>query len=591
MLLNKFIMALMNAADVMILIDGMRRVGNDTFRVEAKRARGGPPSRLWETISAFANAQGGIILLGIDERTGFAVTGVEEPRAHEAHLANLCSTQMEPPVRAIIETVELEGRRIVVAEIPAVARRDRPTFYRGEGAYHGSYVRVSDGDRRLTEYEVASLLADRGQPVEDERAINRSTRADLDGDLVEGYLRRLRRDKPRLFQGGDDEALRLTRVLVPDESGQRLVCSTAGLLALGIHPQSFLPQVDLTLVVYPRTERGEPSAAGARFLDNVSFDGPIPAIADDAMARLRQRMARRSIISGVARRDVYEYPEEAVREALVNALAHRDLSAGALGAQVQVEMFPDRLEVRNPGGLHGPVSALDLLTKSTSSARNASLYKILENVPLPDGSGTVCENRGSGIRAMAAALRAAGMSLPQFQDEIAFFQVTFPNATLLDDETVAWLGGLGQRGLTDSQVQALAQMRHGEVMRNAVYRQVTGVDSRVATAELRDLVSRGVIVDEGQRGTTVYQLARPSAGVSRTKESQLADDREVPELVRSVWNALAAGPKTRQQLQAELSLTQSTVLYRLRLLRAAGLVTATGPIRSPSGGWMRTQIR
>lgn len=585
----------MDAVDVADLIENLRVVGNDHARVEAKRAKGGPPSRLWETVSAFANAQGGVMLFGVDEASDFAITGVDDPATLERHLGSLCSTNMEPPCRAIIETVTLEGRQVVVAEIPAVARSERPCYYRGEGPYGGSYVRVADGDRRLTHYEVSVLLADRGQPKDDERPIEEASSSDLNPDLTAEYLRLLRRDKPRMFSGGDQEALRMSKVLVPNKSKDGLVPSVAGILALGQYPQEFLPQVDLTFVVYPNIERGEPGPNGARFLDNIPFDGPISAITDDAIARLRMRMARRSIISGVARRDVYEYPEEAVREALVNALAHRDLSAGALGAQVQMEMFPDRLEIRNPGGLHGPVSAEDLLSNSTSSARNAALYKILEYVPLPDGRGAVCENRGSGIKAMVAALRAAGMSLPQFQDDIASFRVTFPNAALLDDATVAWLASLGQSGLTDSQVLALAGMRHGQVMRNAAYRQETGVDSRVATAELRDLVARGIVVGEGQRGSTTYQLSAPTqlSATDTTDESTKPaapathDRPTVPTIAQDVWDALESGPKSRRELEEQLGMKGHSVGYRLRILRRLELVTLIGEATSPNGRWVR----
>ena len=599
----------MEAADVVELIMTMRDLGNDHSVVEAKRAQGGPPSRLWETISAFANTRGGVILLGVDEKHDFAITGVSDPAQMEMHLANLCSNSMDPPVRAVINTVAIEGAQVVVTEVPALPRNARPSFYKGEGPYGGSYIRVADGDRHLTDYEVGLLIADRGQPRDDERPIENALPGALDPDLRSNYLRLLRREKPRLFQSGDEnEALRLTKVLVQSgDDPEKLVPSLGGLLALGTYPQEYLPQVDLTFVVYPTNESGASSIGGARFIDNVSIDGSIPVIVEDAMTRLRQRMAKRSVISGVARRDVYEYPEEAIREALVNALAHRDLGAAALGTQVQVEMYPNRLEIKNPGGLHGPVTVDDLPTAATSSARNATLYKMLEYVPLPDGAGTVCENRGSGIKAMIASLRQAGMSVPRFADDIASFRVTFPNATLLDDETVAWMAGLGQRGLTDSQVLALARMHHGEVMKNASYRQETGVDSRVATAELRDLVDRQLVTTTGQRGGATYQVASSTGeqeersdsedrdldptkveldGIDGLAESPLAET-EVPTLALPVWEALSAGPRSRTELELELGLEPHEVRYRLGRLRERGLVRLVGEARSPQGRWER----
>ena len=367
----------MDAADLRALLDELRGLGNDTARVEAKKARGGLPGKLWETISAFANTGGGVLLFGVDEGNDFAPVGVTDAASLETSLASMLSDRMDPPVRAVIETQLLDGRPIVVAEIPALPRALQPCFYRGEGPYRGSYVRVADGDRRLSEYEVGLLLAGRGQPREDERPVQQADPEDLSADLVEAYVARLRQRRPRAF--GDmaqQDVLHQTKVLVRTADG-RVVPSLAGLLSLGTFPQTHLPQVDLSLVVYPTAESGQPGPRGERFLDNVTFDGAIPDIVEDVLERLRLRMSRRSVVAGAGRRDVWEYPELALREAVANALVHRDLSPGALGAQVQIEMYPDRLVVRSPGGLYGPVEIDRLGQGGVSSARNALLLKLL----------------------------------------------------------------------------------------------------------------------------------------------------------------------------------------------------------------------
>lgn len=566
----------MDPADLRALLDELRGLGNDTARIEAKKARGGLPGKLWETISAFANSGGGVLLFGVDEVNDFAPVGVTDAASLEKSLASMLSDRMDPPVRAVIETQVLNGRSIVVAEIPALPRSSQPCFYRGEGPYRGSYVRVADGDRRLSEYEVGLLLAGRGQPREDERPVEQADPEDLSGELVDAYVARLRQRRPRAF--GDmaqQDVLRQTKVLVRAADG-RVVPSLAGLLSLGTFPQTHLPQVDLSLVVYPTAESGQPGPRGERFLDNVTFDGPIPDIVEDVLERLRLRMSRRSVVAGAGRHDVWEYPELALREAVANALVHRDLSSSALGAQVQIEMYPDRLVVRSPGGLYGPVEIDRLGQGGVSSARNALLLKLLEDVPNRTG-GTVVENRGSGIPAMVRALRAAGMAGPTFRDEISFFEVVFPNAALLDDETVRWLTDLGVTGLTDSQLLALARMRRGEVLRNASYRRELGVDSRRATAELRDLVDRGLVGVEGTRGGATYQL--PSAQPTRPAQLPLDVDD-------AVWAALDE-PRTRRELQELTGLPQHAVLNRLRKLRADALVEQTGAARAPNVRWRR----
>jgi ATP-dependent DNA helicase RecG len=377
---------------------------------------------------------------------------------------------------------------------------------------------------------------------------------------------------------GAEDALRRSKVLVTDEAGDYRV-SVAGLLALGRYPQEHLPQVMLTFVHYPTETGGEP-ATRERFIDNVALEGPIPVMVRDALAALRKNMVRRSVVSGAGRADTWEYPETALREAVVNALIHRDLSPAALGTQVQVEMYPNRLVVRSPGGLFGPVSLQDLGEAGISSARNATLLKILEDVPMPNDTRTVCENRGSGIRAMLDSLREARMSLPKFDDRISSFTVTFPNHTLMSDEVVAWIASLGEEGLTDSQCIGLAKLREGEPLDNLAYRTLSGMDSRHATAELQDLVARELVVQDGSRRWTRYRLAdrvRLTAdGTAKNSRRRPADRR------LEILRALGDNTLSRAELANLTGLTDQIVYRWLRILRDEGEVEITGTDRPNS---------
>jgi ATP-dependent DNA helicase RecG len=108
---------------------------------------------------------------------------------------------------------------------------------------------------------------------------------------------------------------------------------------------------------------------------------------------------------------------------------------------------------------------------------------------------------------MLNSLLTARMSPPRFEDRISSFTVTFPNHTLLGEETVRWITALGEPGLTDSQCVALAMLREEDVLDNRAYRNATGVDSRVATAELQDLVARELVTQAGTRRWAQYRLS------------------------------------------------------------------------------------
>ena len=567
--------------EVAAIVSSLRALGADDSDVEAKRAETALPKSVRETLSAFANTHGGVLILGLDEPAGFQATGVRDAAKIAADLASLCSTDMEPPLRPKIKTYRFEGVDLVVAEIPELERARKPCYYAGAGMINGSFVRVGDGDRKLSSYEVHLLLANRGQPRDDEEVVPGAQRSDLDEDLLNDLVMRLRRRRRHAFGGLDtDQVLQRAKVLV----GQQV--TLAGLLALGRYPQEFFPQLMVTFVHYP-TVQGADSVTGERFIDNVAAEGPIPVMVAETMAALRKNMTRRSMVRGAGRLDTWEYPEAALREAIVNALVHRDYSPDSRGAQVQVEMYPDRLVVRNAGGLFGPVTEENLGEEGISATRNATLLKLLEDVVIPDESRPVCENRGSGIPAMLAALRAAKLSPPRFTNRIATFSVTFPNHTLLGQDVMKWITTLHEPGLTESQCVGLAMLKGGETLDNRSYRSASGLDSRVATEELGGLVARGLVIQAGSRRWARYQLASELHDVELGQPLGAGDGRA--DRRAELLTALGDQERTRTELMRHTGLTARVVAYWLRKLRKEGLVEVVGAsLRSPHVAYRRT---
>ncbi len=571
----------MDTTDLHEILTGLRSLGNDHLSCEVKKARGGLPATLWESVSAFSNGTGGIIILGVDEKNGFSVTGVDDPGAMEAQLGSICS-EMEPPVRAEIVTLDVGGKSVVVCTVPPMARDQRPCHKRSLGPWAGSRIRIADGDRKLTDYEVTILLGGRHEVRHDLTPIVRASRDDLDPELVDLFLRRIRDTKTDIFRRVDDDrALSLLNVLTTHEG--RTVPTLAGLLAFGVYPQTFEPQLNLTFVAYPTTEAGVSGGSGERFVENRSIDGPIPFVVAETIRVLKRNMRRRSVVSGIYRVDQWEYPEEALREAVVNALVHRDYSEFARGMQVQVEMYPDRLLIRNPGGLYGPVDVDSLGSITVTSSRNRTLLKILEDMPYEDGH-MVCENRGTGIARMFVALSEAGMEPPRFADDISTFTAEFPNHTLLDDEALSWLASLGVGPLSRAQMTALALMRQGAVLTNSSYRTSTGVqDSRTAGRELKELVDREAIQQIGTGGVTTYRLAVSS----RTQQTalELGDDASLSGNETAILRLLENEELSRAEIERRTGLPNHQVVHALRTLRAKGRIVLRGKPRSKTSQW------
>ncbi|MDR1151915.1 MAG: putative DNA binding domain-containing protein, partial [Bifidobacteriaceae bacterium] len=451
-------------AAVLALVAEARLARTDTAAVEIKKAEGGTPKALAESVSAFANGSGGMIVLGLDEVEGFVPVRINAAALADA-MATACADHVEPAVRARIEIVHVDGAPVVAALIPSADLRSRPCYVKTQGLERGSYIRSHDGDRHLTTYEIHLMVTGRGQPHDDALPVSGATLADLDQVDVRRLVERYRERRGPVFGKAEQtEVLRLVGVCPRGgESGQ---VTLAGLAALGTYPQEFFPQLNVTFVSYPTLD-GRPMADGTRFLDNAALDGPIPQMVAGLVEVVKRSMTRRSVMVGIGREDVWEYPVEAIRELTVNALMHRDYHPLAHGTQVRVEMYPDRLVFINPGGLYGAASPSELLRGTVSSSRNAVLARLLEDVELPGTNRTVCENRGSGIRMIAAELAASSLQPPMFRVASGMFiaelrntvtqvaQIPSPATAPSDGPQVAILRALSESPKSTSELMAL----------------------------------------------------------------------------------------------------------------------------------------
>ncbi|EEJ52936.1 divergent AAA domain protein [Mobiluncus mulieris ATCC 35239] len=405
------------------LLADLRLSGQDTQWVEVKAASQGLPKTVAETLSAFSNGSGGILILGIDEHQGFIPSpGFKAKSVYDA-LAGVCSNNMTPPVRANIALVPYENRQIVVAEIPPLQPRDKPCFVTAKQVYGGSFIRTGDGDRRLSPYEVDRLRENKTQPYWDTEVVEEASISDLDGELLSGLLHREKSAHPRILAKlPDDEVLSKLRITGKGQDGN-LHPTLAGLLALGLFPQEYFPRLTVTYAVYPgSTKASMPS--GQRHLDSGTLAGSIPVLIADALTVVSKNMRVGGVIRGALRHDLVDYSLPAIREALANALMHRDYSPVARGTQVQLNMYADRLEILNPGGLFGTATIDSLGKTGLSSARNQFLSRLLEVTPYAEG-GFVAENRGSGYHEILSQLEKESLPRPLPVDRLDSFSITF----------------------------------------------------------------------------------------------------------------------------------------------------------------------
>jgi len=480
------------------LVEEVQRQQCELDNVEVKTARGGTPKRLYESLSAFANRPGGgVLLFGLNEERDFAPVGVADAHRLQEELSHQASDGMEPALRPLYTVDEIDGHTIVSAEVDEVPATQKPCFCKTAGLPKGAYLRVGNTNRQMTGYEVFGYLSGRGQPTCDEEIVPVAVLDDLDETLLDTYLDNLRRARPRAgyLRASREEALSRLHVLTLD--GEVLRPTLAGLLMFGKYPQEYCPQLMITFLQFYGTTEEERTQRGERFLDNRRFEGPIPEMVTEAETYILGAMRKASLIDGVFRRDIPEYPQEALREALANAVAHRDYSSYVRGSYIQVRMFADRLEIQSPGGLFGNVTVDNI--EEEQSTRNARLMRMMEDMH-------VVENRGSGIRAMLHTLREANLEPPTFDDRRSSFQIIFRNHTLMNPTAIAWLNQFAGLPLNDRQRMALVYMRQHKQITNPDYRRLNRVDTVRAGQELHELVESELVWQYGVGRWTYYTL-------------------------------------------------------------------------------------
>lgn len=551
------------------LVAELQAAQSESDTVEVKTAKGGTPKRLYEAMAAFANRTGGgIILFGLDESKDFSIVGVGNAHQLQEEITSLASDNMEPALRPEFTVDEINGETVVAIEIDEVPASQKPCFYKTAGLPKGAYLRVGNTNRQMTEYEVFGYLSGRGQPTHDEDTVPDASLEDLDNSLIETYLERLRQIRPRagFLKGGKEDIFIRLRIAVHDDDIIRP--TLAGLLMFGKYPQEFFPQLMITFVQYFGTTEDERTPQGARFVDNRHFEGPITEMVDEAETYIMSAMRKSSLIEGMFRRDITEYPRESLRESIANAVAHRDYSPYVRGSYIQVRMFADRLEVQSPGGLFGNVTIDNL--EDEHSTRNARLMRMMEDMQ-------VVENRGSGISAMLHTMREANLEPPRFDDRRASFKVTFHNHTLMTAEAISWLNQFSHLPLNDRQRLALVYLRQHSHIDNRDYRRLNRVDMMIAGQDLRGMVQTGLVEQTGFGRWTKYRLFISDVGVKVTAIGP--DEEKIISYIKrhdSITNA-----DCRELLRTNLHNTS----YFLKKMIKKGLIKREGKHR-----WTRYRL-
>jgi ATP-dependent DNA helicase RecG len=436
-------------------------------------------SRLASVLVGMANTSGGTVLIGAAPRAGH-LHGVSDPegvidRVFQAALL------VEPTLVIPLPVVRRVGDlRVVLVTIPP----GLPNVYSLEGRY---LVRSGAQTEPIPARRLRQLLMERGTIQFESQIPPEADLDDLDPDKVSEYAAAIRQG--RAAQPETDTELLLRRGCLRRQ-GSQLKPTYAALLLFGRQPQQWQPNATLLAARFSGTVLSD------RYVKQ-ELRGTLPDQLRQAEIFMRDHLRSVVRLVGLTHQETGEYPFEAVRELLVNAVAHRDYNQQ--GENIHLFIFADRIEVHSPGRLPGPVTLDNLLEARFS--RNAVIVQALADM------GFV-ERLGYGLDRVVAVMRQNGMRPPQFEEVGGSFRVTlFGEEQVQPDQPAPDLEAYRSLGLNPRQELALAYLCRYRRITNREYQEICpDVHPETLRRDLAELVSRGVALKVGDKRATYYIL-------------------------------------------------------------------------------------
>ncbi len=451
---------------------------------EARRALKRPEVRdiVAEYVAAFANADGGVLVLGVEDDG--QVTGHAYPDDAVLEFLAVPARRLRPPVRCRTGRVPIDAAEILVLDVPYA-----PEAVMVEG--NGFPYRVGDQvvrepqeviNRRKEAYRRAGF---------EQRIPPEATLDDVDLELAR-----------RFFQGTPLGARPIAEVLeryglIQSRAGGGWAVRNAALLLFGKIPLvRWHPRAGIRFFRVDGTTRQHGTARNVTQIGRI--DAPIASAIPEAHRLAREHIRRSEKLHDLFFRETPEYPEFAWQEAIVNAFAHRDYQNQ--GQEIEVWFFDDRMEVRSPGELVPPVT-LDLLRRRrpVHASRNPLLVRVLADAGL-------MREEGEGIPRIFDEMESSFLHPPDLQVEAGEFQITLRNEPIFSGPSPAWQALVGRLPLRPEHKRVL--LAHPEGFANEDYRRLNSVDRDEAYRQIQELVGLGVVAPAEAPGRgAVYRVA------------------------------------------------------------------------------------
>ncbi|MCM1121467.1 MAG: putative DNA binding domain-containing protein [Eubacterium sp.] len=382
----------------------------ESKNVEFKAMLPKDSSKYIKTIIAFANTQGGHLVIGVDDVTR-KVIGVDRDFAFQImdSIANAIADSCVPQIVPDIELQTIEGCTVIVVTV--APEPDRPYYLKAKGKENGTFIRLAGTSRPADIEKIKELELEGAHVSWDELTC-------IGYDVTDKEIKKLCGDimKYREIAGLPGRKVTSTQLVnwkLLKKAESVLLASNAFVLLVS----DYFPFSKTQCAVFKGTER-------TVFLDKREYAGPIYEQIENATAFVLRNIRLGATIEGLIRKENYELPIEAIREMIINAHCHRNLTDASC---VQVAVYDDRLEVTSPGGLYNGLTYEEIMS-GHSKLRNRTIANVFNQMGLIEAWGT-------GIRRIKEAAKGYGLPIPEFLAFDDMFRVNLYRSPILELQT------------------------------------------------------------------------------------------------------------------------------------------------------------
>ncbi|MFH1564043.1 MAG: helix-turn-helix domain-containing protein [Nitrospirota bacterium] len=442
------------------------------------------PDNIAVTMIAFSNSKGGKIVVGYDSAKKKVIGVKGDMQKQEEWVMNVATTNCSPLISPKFEEVDYKRKKLLIITIPCGSQK--PYYLASKGFWDGVYIRVGSTNRRADKGKIQQLLREAQNISYDETPLSQALKNDIDIQKVKRYLE-IRANK---FNTPVDEItdILLKNIGVLVEHNSTLVPTVGGILLFGRQPQRYL----MSSWVRCARFKGKDKSV---FIDRVDLEDALPSMIDEAV-----RFVERNIRMGayvpegqIQRVEMFEYPISVVREAITNAVIHRDYSSNAA---VMIAIYDDRIEIDNPGDLPGELTLTNFIGRSLP--RNKMIARRMMEM-------NYIEEWGRGIKLMNDGMKERGLPLPKFSEIGYAFKATLygQGEKFMKEKERAIESKLNER-----QKKVIEYLARKEYVTRRGYCSLFKVGKSVAFEELSKMIKNGIVKRIGKGPATRYIIVR-----------------------------------------------------------------------------------